>query len=64
MILILAISLSLVLVQADILNELGKLGQEFGTENCSQDRYNELLQEEHKCIHNEQAECSKIWGTH
>ena len=55
MILILAISLSLVLVQADILNELGKLGQEFGTESCSQDRYNELLQEEHKCIHNEQA---------
>ena len=59
MILISAISLSLVLVQADILNELGKLGQEFGTENCSQDRYNELLQEEHKCIHNEQAQCSK-----
>ena len=55
MILILTISLSLVLVQADILNELGKLGQEFGTENCSQDRYNDLLQEEHKCIHNEQA---------
>ena len=55
MLLILAIMLSMVLVQADILNELEKLGQEFGTENCSQGRFNELLQEEHKCIHNEQA---------
>ena len=57
MTLIVAIILSLVLVQvyADILNELEELGQEFGTENCSQGRFDELLQEEHKCIHDEQA---------